>query len=291
MATIFTLAGLDPPAPSGVMGEFVTRCPKCLERYGSPDPGQHLGLNYRKGLFNCLRCGYSGRLDIDLLEVEGQGSPSIEENTVTISSLTDLDTIPPRDIPGYTPLLADTSLTSVECQSYLQARGILWPVEAGYSGEFPGEILFPFKWGGKVIYYAARDIWGRDRASWRFPPRAQGWVGSKSVLYQLDQIQAGGVLVIVEGILDALICPCAVATQGKNVSQAQESLIVARKPRVVLVLQDSDVSQAQQSSLAERFRRQGLVSEVVKGLPKGHDPCSAGRKLCTRLIRRTLQAL
>ena len=285
MRRLFSLAGLGEPQPTGNSGEWVVKCPECPERFGSPDPSAHLGLNTDKGIFNCIRCGYSGVLDLS----DGALSPGRKSELTPIAEVP-LHLLPRRSIPGFRPIpeCIDT-LEAQEATNYLvDERGLTTDMivrySIGISPDFPGEIIFPYFYRGRIIFYCSRNYW-KTEDYWTFPRREDGWPGSKSVVYGARLIPQRQAVVITEGVFDAIICPRGVATQSNVVKPAQMDIIMALQPSVVVVFQDSDISLAAKEALAERFKARGVPACVVQDVPEGEDPASLGTQECRRLVR------
>ena len=117
---------------------------------------------------------------------------------------------------------------------------------------------------------------------WGLPPTL-GCAGSESVLPGLHLLEPGGMAIVVEGPLDAVVGgPGFVPVQGGRLSEAQAGLIAGSGVAEVVVMFDGDAAGRAGAKLAAATL-EGLVAVRVAHLQDGDDPASLGEAVARRL--------
>jgi hypothetical protein len=170
-------------------------------------------------------------------------------------------------------------------------------VIAGYQighcphGEYGGRVVIPVIEDGELATFVARDYTGHAS------PEKKYLSARKPVphaMFNLDRAgHRGGVLVLVEGIFDALRLPeFAVALLGKGWSAEKRERVLRKKPSVVFIALDQDGSaeREQQEILEDLW---GLVPHVAPLRIAGKDLGAASRAVVADLnvlLRETARA-
>ena len=166
---------------------------------------------------------------------------------------------------------------------YLDRRGVCTATAAqfgvGYyagAGFLRGRIVFPIRDNeGRLVAYAGRSIDGSE-PRYLFPP---GFWKSQ-VVFNLHRVCAEatgcpGVCVIVEGFFDCLRVHQAgyrkvIALMGVNLSEVQESILLARFHELVLMLDGDEAGRYATRQLAARLKERSSLS--IANVPSGRQP-------------------
>ena len=250
---------LTPQSNSGK--EIVYGCPDC-----EGSNGHHLYVNYDKNVFNCVRCGFSGRsisklvrrLGIDIsYDYESLYSEQDKELDSIISQKKIIYKSKPleysTDIESLTEYyMLHSKMLTFEAYEYLIARGVSPETILKYSiregvdrfGEvfkikgkeylgrnYSGRILVPsLRKDGKISYFVARDYTGNNPVRYLNPPKELG--ASSEDIFNLDILDTDFVI-ICEGVFTALAVnqsigkSVAVATYGKSVASQSSDITVS----------------------------------------------------------------
>lgn len=285
------LAGARAPGSSGWQRAC---CPVCEERHGSEDERYSLSINMDLGRYRCHRCDWAGSIR-HLLQDLRDGPEEIEW-TIDLSrarrspprwappaELSDpMGVLPAGYVqarPGDGGLLADRVLT------YLRKRRLsdeqILRMRAGFTARPPrsgdpdarGRVILPVWAGGVVRSWVARSWGGLEPKVLNRRMDA----GGVQPLWGVDEIQPGGLVVIVEGIFDAIATPCGVALLGSRLSDEELFRLLAQAPRRILVALDNEpAAQAKAARIVQAIRDvwPGPVQRIeIKG---GKDPSDLG---------------
>ena len=276
----------------GVSGdEIVYHCPYCEENGRGPDTHGHLYVNNRSCLFYCQRCGAKGYVAPIGTDYVFDPIPSDEELYLLLEST--LGRSEKRDLFDIPPHLVAEGTTAFD---YLKSRGISKSMIEHYSirqGQVsnrvtrgrvvvPNEIFYSDDHSVEMTdMYVARyyrpipknSDTGKDKfPKYYNPPGAQK---SKSV-FNLHRIQMNSPIIICEGVFTAMSAgSSAVAIYGKQISNYQLALIMAKSPSAIYVALDPD---AYSESLSLCYRINHYTDKNVYNvrLPDGEDANSLG---------------
>lgn len=237
--------------------ELIADCPMCGGK-------EKLEVNSKNHVYHCFRCKRGGKIKLF----------RTKDKTPVVAKIV-VDSI---QIPGFTPF---TSLMSMKFDQayFLSRRGVL-PERAvemywGESVSMMDRIVIPIIEDGVTMCYVARAIYDYQKPKELSPPAK---VANKShFLYNLDDINKGDNVVVVEGIFD---CEAVVkvgfkcvAALGSHLSEIQIGKLLAKKPARIIFMFDSDragfdgMHTAMRALIGRNYHNVDWVS-----LPKGVDP-------------------
>ena len=244
--------------------EFDFKCPKCK------DYKNRLTVNFKKRVYNCFNCGWSGTL-LSLLSFLGitdfvsSPLPGTKEEADYW-----LGEYPKRiEIPAFYPLpKGPRTLMEAKAFAFLEKRGIknwqLITFGVGLSKDlrYRGRVVIPIYEGGMVVCYTARAFLPDLEPKELFPPSSLSKKGN--FLYGLDRISKGDSIILVEGIFDceALVRYGykSVAVMGSHLSRVQAGKVLAKYPKEIKILFDSD-------SAGEQGAKDAKVEILSRGYP------------------------
>jgi hypothetical protein len=288
------ILGKPKSAPNG---EERYCCPFCLRNVGKVDHDYHLYVNRSvvehgiRGWFTCKRCGVKGPAhklfgDNSQVEIPASkwsefihatkfGKPTAHETRAKEVGL-------PKD---YEPVFQGT-----RAYDYLRERGItdhqisyykigfgsadLRKLDREEQNKFAGSgrIIFPnYDESGKVNYWVART-YVNHKVRYKNPRNTD----AGKVIYNLANAVQYEEVVITEGVISAIRAgKNAVATFGKNVTDAQVSLLVESAFSRYVVALDGDAGR-EAVQLARQLTRRNCDVRLVK-FAYHEDPASAPR--------------
>jgi DNA primase len=225
-----SLGGLGEPLRKKGDQEFYN-CP-----YHEDEKG-HLGVNLKKGIFHCFKCGVSGKLD-DL-----KVSMSEYENKVKDFLLGKKEDKPKEDFKLSLP----ESFTKITQESgmayrYLVNRGITYEeiedFNIGYCtfGPFEERVIFPIYKADRLTYYVGRAYTPREPKYLNAPVPKAGNIFKTFV----DRVDAA---IICEGIFDAIKIGKkypAICILGKVINGNDQIISIAKATKKAYVLLDRD---------------------------------------------------
>lgn len=259
-------------------------CPFCSTRGKGEDTGFHLYIHTQKCIFNCFRCGASGKsreLGLDEETYTDIVTPNI--NTI-ISKISNLFKVKKPidinlDIIGWK---IDKNKTPIAYE-YMRSRGFSDEDLTRYNiyvgkkfvnekdeidRRWEGRVLFPFVENDEVKMVVGRTYVDQD-------PKYRNSEGNKSnYVYGLDTV-TGNECIICEGIISAIAASRysgvpAVAILGKYISDTQASKIREKCNKVIVSL-DGDVSREESKKMIYKLMGAGFIVEEIR-LPDGKDP-------------------
>ena len=285
--------------------EHIHTCPFCGKR-------GHFYVNYRKGVYNCYRCGddddqargsvekLAGLLGVELDAIEE--IPSVDEMSralevdelAAVSQQLGLGSTPDEEpvAPpvGFEYLSTLNSGRYFQALSYLIGRGISWPTIQYYRlgvAECGTKIVFPdYNSRGELRWWQLRKIDDYQRG-----PKYQGPPGDKGGKIG-NWYRALSLPVDFLGVCEGPISGIAAGPEfcwlwGKQSSTEQVDTL-ARCGRLVAVALDGE-ARAYRSALGlvEKLRDRGAQAVIVP-VPGEHDPASMGtadfRHLLTNVL-------
>lgn len=261
----------------------------CLNPECSDDTG-HMYINAVKGVFNCFKCGWSGRvykLLKDYITDEDYEDEEEEEVVQTEFSGVKLPV-------GYYPLTG-TGLNYRKCLKYLFSRGIeindIADYDIGYThfGKYAGRIIFPIRNDGVLVSYIGRAVNPHLQPKVLNASRDEAFSPSR-FLYNFDRARFFESLVITEGVFDCLTLKefdykyGTVASFGKKLTKDQVDLIYTGSFKEIIFAWDADAIDVI-LQYAANFR--GLIDVKVAFFPDG-DVNDVGREKAMETIRKAL---
>lgn len=237
-------------------------CPLCPIRLGKPDRKRSFGLLAGVGVYNCFRCGASGKVNPDLVP----GTPPERADSAPVAMQ------PPE---SFTPLWAEPGVSALvfeDARGYLLRRGIgrdlcsVAGIGACFSGRYGGRIVAPVlaQDGETWLGWVAR-LWTDGEIPYLYPS------GMRRVLYNHAALmrESSEPALLVEGVFDALaFWPDGVAFLGKPSGAQVAALHEARRPLVVAL--DGD-AWGEGWALSTQLRFAGLRAGCIR-LPPLTDP-------------------
>jgi hypothetical protein len=223
--------------------EWVGKCPRCLK----PD---HLGVNFKRGIFGCFRCNWSGHIS----QLESKYH-LVKSQQIVLTG----NTTPPKKDFNTQPLDPDH-------YAYVKERGItddeIYAWKLCQTDELPFRILFPWPdWS----YWAARAILANMEPKYRHPAEKKS-----DKLYGYWRIDPSKAVVIVEGPVDAVKTNNSVAVFGHHISDEQAKMLNVFRKKIVYF--DPDVPPVEYDSI---FKLKGEVLVVPRD--RISDPGSQSR--------------
>ena len=175
---------------------------------------------------------------------------------------------------------------------YLEERGVRPCTSTWFGiGYYPGSgflhhrVVFPIHDSeGQLVGYAGRSLDGGE-PRYLFPPGFR----KSQVVFNLHRAvrEAAGCAIVVEGFFDCLRIHQAgyhnvVALMGVTLSEVQEQLLLARFPKLVLMLDGDEAGRRASQQLAERLKGKVLLSVVE--VPSGRQPDQLSREEMESLL-------
>ena len=225
--------------------EIRVNCPDSIHipRVGKSDVKRRLYINPRKNAAHCFRCGFGTkdaaglvqRLRLDVGLQDWGDAPEADRGEVRLPDDFTLDyTITPF---------------GSQAMAYLEARNLSRLTIAAYGigyctrGPQAFRVVIPVIEDGALVTWQARDWTGTYRSKYMTPKGAR-----PDAMFNYDRARGTGVLVLVEGIFDALRLPeYAIALLGKGWNDAKRAKILRAKPNTVYVMLDADAKQDAQA--------------------------------------------
>ena len=258
--------------------EIRINCPECITRKGTPDKKKHLYISVSKGVHNCFRCGYSGRVDFNK-------EFKVKHTNQSFS----LEDCPPEKLPSNMISLREAVDFYPEVAHFVMERklpihlhptwGYLPKLNDIVDGIVTSGIIVPLFFNDKYQGFVIRFVNPRYGYKWKFSKN----IHVKDFLYNYDSIK-GGECYVVEGVFDTLTLPeSSVASFGKSLSDRQMELLSSRFTKVTM-LYDGD---ALHQSLEYAIKLHKFIYEVyVVRLDKHKDPFDYTREELLALPRR-----
>lgn len=244
---------------SGRGPEYQFACPACIDRRGSESSGRKLGINMKRGVGGCFRCGFAFRSLTTLFRYLNGGHLRIEElallrsevslpTTNLANAVRDLMSPPDevrhlgrRPLPKENVVLADCTADDLEhprlrpAIEYLNSRGVTWDLveraQLGFCpvGEYARRLIFPVLQHGEQVYFTSRYC-GDHAMKAKNPPNVEGFHSRSTVLLGYDDCVGKERIALVEGPFDRWAYADALGLLGKHISDVQVGLIRALVP-------------------------------------------------------------
>ena len=245
--------------------EVIFACPRCHR--------EKLEVNQHRELFNCFRRGYSGTLKKILDDLNIEPWKVIEVASIKSPILVELQ---PITIPKFRPLLLNISYGFASIYTFLKSKGISdylahsWGWGISDDLNLRGRLIIPILEDRLIMSYVARSVDGRE-------PKEISGPNKSHFLYNLDGINEGDNVVLVEGIFD---CEAlrrlelkAAAVLGSNISDIQVGKVLAKRPKSITLVYDGDTAGREGTLKAfEKFHKRNAELIYCVWLPDDKDP-------------------
>jgi DNA primase len=248
-------------------------CPFCA------GDNYYLGINTSKLFFHCWLCHKSGEMVFlvrNLLGVDYRQAKEIVEKYGGIS-LSEEEPIKPAEqvvIPGMTglqPIHLNYLRSRNFDPAFLERR---YRINACYTGgRFPYRIVIPIYDNGRLVNATSRDVTGQQQERYMSLRNEEAVVPRNECVYNIDSVVGENVL-IVEGPFDVWrIGGATVSLLGTDSSMAQTMRIVAKLPKNLYIIFDSE-EQAQKHASELAFCFAPFVKHVEIVTIPVKDPAS-----------------
>jgi DNA-directed RNA polymerase subunit RPC12/RpoP len=237
--------------------EVEDSCPHCNGAL-LPDLRGHLYVNPIKGVYHCVRCNSSGKLDPDELLVGGSPSKATKMREI--------------DLFTFNILTEDSLKIMNYCLPRLGGNKDKVMQYVRWSPVLPKRAIFPLWSEGKVQCINARTIL-KDHT-----PKYRTYGPKSKFIYRLDEVESWAVLT--EGPFDALNTPHGVCTFGCSISDVQIYMLLSKYLHIYVALDPE--AKREQEKLIERLEKSIIVYPI--DLPEGEDPASLGFKKMERIL-------
>lgn len=239
---------------SGNGEERSFHCHKCIEILGDESSSKKLGINLRKGMAKCFRCGYKAhdleRLFRDMNKgalrlVEAQiiaGEAKLPKETLTEymnnwiqgDKETTAKALRNQILPRETVSILDPK-AKVGYRYMVEKRGIdpdlLVKYELGYApdGDYGNRVIFPVIQNGAQVYFTTRYC-GDHVMKAKNPPNIDGYLKKTDVLWNYDGVRGKAIVTVCEGAISGMAFSDSVALLGKEISETQLAMITDLVP-------------------------------------------------------------
>ena len=241
--------------------EYQFHCPACIDRVGDESSKRKLGINLKKQVGGCFRCGFAFRSFEQLFRYLNGGAVKLDElallrNEVSLPTATLKAEVrrkfvkttqvevekKPHPLPAEYVELSRVSgavrrlAPFSRAFEYLASRGVsedkACEYRIGYcpKGEYEGYLVFPVVQEGQQVYFTTRYC-GAHRMKSKNPLNAEGYHQRSSCLLNYDRCVGQPVVALAEGPFSALAFPFGMAMMGKFLSDDQVRLIAKLVPK------------------------------------------------------------
>ena len=215
------------------------------------DPSEHLGINLSSGSFHCWKCGNKGNFYTLVSQLTKERRNKIEEIVAHfqiglatkkqehIKKTIQEENILPKVL---------TKLPNLH-KEYLIERGFdpkeiqrEYKIVAQYhTGDYSYRLIIPVFVEGKMVTFTSRDVTGEQKLKYKSCPNEKSIIPIKQCLYNIDSVQQGGNILIVEGVFDVWrMGGSCIATFGTEVTKAQIYLLIEKELTNIYIMYDSD---------------------------------------------------
>lgn len=161
--------------------------------------------------------------------------------------------------------------------AYARARRVPdWFVASGRLGWFApphplsGRLSFLVVRGGVPVYAVGRGVTPEAFPKYLTLSEAFAGRGASDVVFNLDLIKPGEIVLVCEGVLSALSAPNGIATLGKSLSDSQAWQIAQADPGAVVLLREEGVPALHVEDNAAKLRAHGVLvfhAPLLRGDP------------------------
>ena len=221
------------------------KCPFCM----GGDPSNHLGINLQSKKINCWRCSKKGDFFTLIMKLNKCGfgkAQQIAKKFYTTKVIV-------YDRTAFNPEFKLPKVFSRELterpKKYLEERNFVaqdiwdtyylhYPIPDHW-GDYRYRLCIPFTREGEISTFTARDITGRQDPKYIVHPNEKSLYPVNQCVYNLDRIEKGVNLVILEGPTDVWRYKYnAVCVYGITYTPTQIRLIKEREPKKIFIIFD-----------------------------------------------------
>lgn len=252
MSADFIPRALERLRVAGKSGDWWSaECILCPEEHADAK----LGINFQTRWVSCFRCHTSLPLRVFLKNHLGYPEEEIEE-LMSVESLIEVKRHKPRKLPFFPWEDAFSEVSSSEaCWMYLMEREVPQETVEKYRIRFAdprpndsriwrrklvNRVMIPTIENDRVVYFVGRDILGTQTPRYYNPPNIVSPRVAHNTLFNLERAALGEVVILVEGVFDAIRCgESAVASFGKRLHFSQALALAKKKVKEVCILPDN----------------------------------------------------
>lgn len=226
------------------------------------DHSRHMGVNISSGTYHCWICDRKGPAEIMAAKLLNVNLRKAEEickkyrNDFLPSQEQTVKHVLKVETKGFSSLqqMHRNYLISRNFDpDYLQRKYKIGGF--GLIGRFPYRIGIPVYYNGRLVNMTARDVTGQQKERYLSLKNEEANIDIKDCIYNFDNIQSNGNILIVEGCFDAWRIggsTCSLFGTAKSYSQILK--ILSKQPRNIFILFDSgEKAQKIASKLAYSF--------------------------------------
>ncbi len=261
--------------------EVSVNCKWCRPR----DYKKKLTINGSSGLWHCWSCSEKGNFSKFCKEYSKNALSIAEFITEQTTTFTQNVRIISNDLlyPEHFRFLSDSlkSLKAKKYFAYLYNRGLTIEdinyYRIGYciEGKYADRIVVPVYKRDDLVSFIARAITPEKKPKVLTPAALPGSHGVKDFIYNLDRAKDTKVLLIGEGVFDAISLGISgVCLFGKEATPIQLAQIINAKPRRVIICLDGDAYKYS-IKLADKLLLH-IPDIRVCNFPEKEDPSSLG---------------
>jgi len=223
------------------------QCPFCA------DTSNHLGFSTKTSLFSCFICAEKGGVEKLIQKLEEckwgmakkisrkfYSDDSIsQENLGSTTSSNKFFSLPKEAV---TPLpkkhLEYLKSRRFNPRSLTQKYGLMG---CNNIGKYKFRVIAPCIVKNRIVNFIARDVTNKSKVPYLICPDEESIIPKSKLLYNIDTIQPGDKIIVVEGITDVWrLGNGTVATLGKVFSLQQIAMLISTRPKTIGILYDAD---------------------------------------------------
>jgi len=216
--------------------------------YTCGDHSNHMGIFTNSLLFNCWKCHRRGHFSFLLKVLTSMTDTECQEeieNEKILIGMKEEDVTPKEKKQSVSPLpeffeKVESRTKFLLLYKYLKRRNLSLDLiiekECGICrvGPYMNRLIIPVFFKGKQVSFIAADMTGTALTKYLFP-------GTDKYLYGYDEIEIGGTIILVEGLLDQWRTgDGSVAMLGSYLTKEQKLLLIRKKPKNIIFCLDGD---------------------------------------------------
>lgn len=225
------------------------------------DNSQHMGININSGTYHCWKCDRKGPAEIaamKLLHISLNQATKIcqkyrdEFLPLTEKVVKNSLVVKTKGFSSLQQMHRDYLISRNFDPDYLQRKYKIGGF--GTIGRFPYRIGIPVYYNGRLVNMTARDVTGQQETRYLSLKDHEATINIKECVYNFDNLQSNGNILIVEGCFDAWRIggsTCSLFGTAKSYSQILK--ILSKSPRNLFILFDKGKAQELAKKLAYSF--------------------------------------
>ena len=217
-------------------------CPYCGK------PKYHFGMNVWTKHVSCWTCGSSKSLPSFIMKIDRCDYETAIKTIIKFSNGN--VNVSPRELKKAHKVIMPKGIDKKfrkKFLDYIAERGFSDPefIQNKYgllctetTSEIPSRLIFPFYIDGEIVTLTHRTIDAKGYRNW---PIEKSILDPKSCLYNYDNVQIGGDIVVGEGVFDIIKGGDGfVGTSGDEWTSEQVQMILAKKPKRIFIIYDPE---------------------------------------------------